>query len=603
MGSVPATVPLADAADELEDEGGNETDLGDCGDADAMCEDGDSEAAPSLPPKRRKLNRLSSPQRASLSLSTIRGDGRLRAPETYSNGIARSPGEVASWRGTAHAPRGEKDGCGCMPLLKSLAPQFDVAKRTAREVKTADAAAAGRSKDVQSVYNYARLGVVVIDLLFDCRGNWVVHEACARQYLKVSNWWLARCHSRSIEAAQTPTVCMTKSAIASSSNPDSLISRIRRPDDCLMSAVQYYKSCALNKVFQVTSSVDHGLTGSSSNRTKAAEKRLFVAFVEAHRSPTGRTPDKHGRYHGAAFYLDSKWVVLRAARSSVSDTRPCFSADFNAALVAAGMQKVHCDVPLRWLRALFGSTKRVDGCYVPSDQHTTLYPHKTDACSTCVLFRSDLRTANQTLKRHKQQDDQGSSQRQEVMSQVRLTTSQLEDALRRHKSEASCAITYHKDAVTGVEQRYDDLAKRFATVMRSVPVDEQPSDMDRSAQEDLIRHASEEWFETSSDYQQDKSVPSWNKSPQPGPTYFISGETHYVHMFCAESCGEAAGPSRFSRNLVYTRSERIGGSKSSDDTLSTLCDMLLGGVRIACSNPPRYRTGFGPNGEVASGTG
>lgn len=81
----------------------------------------------------------------------------------------------------------------------------------------------------------------------------------------------------------------------------------------------------------------------------------------------------------------------------------------------------------------------------------------------------------------------------------------------------------------------------------------------------------------------------------------MSGETHYVRICCAESCGEAAGPFQFSRTLVYTRSERIDGSKSSDDTLSTLSDMLLGELTIASQDPPLYRHGLGPDGALPYG--
>jgi len=89
------------------------------------------------------------------------------------------------------------------------------------------------------VYNYARLGTLVIELLFDLRGNWLIHEACARDHLRVSNWWLARCHSRALDAAQPPTRRMKKWAIASSPKSGTLINRIRRPDDCLLSTMQY----------------------------------------------------------------------------------------------------------------------------------------------------------------------------------------------------------------------------------------------------------------------------------------------------------------------------------------------------------------------------
>lgn len=82
----------------------------------------------------------------------------------------------------------------------------------------------------------------------------------------------------------------------------------------------------------------------------------------------------------------------------------------------------------------------------------------------------------------------------------------------------------------------------------------------------------------------------------------MSCETNYVHIFCDESCGEATGPTRFSRNVVYTRSETVGGAKSSDDILSTLCDLLLGGARIGTDDPPVYRSGCGPGDGTGTGS-
>lgn len=90
------------------------------------------------------------------------------------------------------------------------------------------------------------------------------------------------------------------------------------------------------------------------------------------------------------------------------------------------------------------------------------------------------------------------------------------------------------------------------------PISAQLSGMDMT--DGLVSLDSNAWFEMSSDYQQEKSVPSWNSSPQPKPTNCISGITYYVHIFCAESRGDASGPSRISINIFYTRSKRVGGS-------------------------------------------
>lgn len=296
-----------------------------------------------------------------------------------------------------------------------------------------------RSGRPSSAYNYARLGVLVINRIFDRRGNWTAHEACARAHLGVSNWWLARFHARAIEASQMAVKRIIKSEIVASPNATTLISRIRRPDNCLLSAAQILQSLSSAAVADVVNVTEHGLTGMPSNRKKVTEQIKFSEFVRAHRSPTGRTADKNGRRHGASFYLDAKWKVLRNKRNT-EDTQASFSTAFNTALRAAGLPVVHVDIPLRWLRSPFGSTKIVDGRSVPFDEHTTLYSQKTDACTTCEMHTSDLRSTKQILKRHMQQPDQGSLMRREAINDTNMSIEDLKGALRRHKQEAARAI-------------------------------------------------------------------------------------------------------------------------------------------------------------------
>lgn len=105
-------------------------------------------------------------------------------------------------------------------------------------------------------------------------------------------------------------------------------------------------------------------------------------------------------------------------------------------------------------------------------------------------------------------------------------------------------------------------------------------------------------FEISSDYQQDKAIPAWNLSPQPGPTYFMSSITHYVHIICMDSCGKAFGSSTHSRNVVYARSEETAGHKTCDDTLSTVADALLGSCAPNFPQPRLFRSGYDADGIV-----
>lgn len=151
--------------------------------------------APSPLKCRKVTGRLFSQQRVIFENGEENGNGRVRRPELYSYRMPRAPAEGASYRGSGRAARAGFDGCRCGPILESYTAQFAGAKRTARDTKQAAATAGRRIKNVQSVFNYARLGVVVIDLLFDGRGSWLVHEACVRDYLKVSNAWLASCHN------------------------------------------------------------------------------------------------------------------------------------------------------------------------------------------------------------------------------------------------------------------------------------------------------------------------------------------------------------------------------------------------------------------------
>ncbi|OSX75738.1 hypothetical protein BU14_0223s0011 [Porphyra umbilicalis] len=527
--------------------------------------------------KRRKY--VPGPARR-LNHATVLAEGRAwrHLPGTYSNGTVPTSFEAASSAPASRVSFDANGRCSCKSVMTSFADRLTPARRTARERRKAEKD--GDCKGAQSVYNYARLGSIVMDLLFDGQGNMVVHEKCAREFLGVSNAWLAQRHKQAVQAAKAPVVLMTKSEIASSPNSEGLIKRIIRPDTCLLSVSQFYTSSSENWRFKVVAVYsDHALSGRPSNRMKSAERELFVVFVRAHRTPTGRTPDKNGRYHGAAYYLDAKWKVLRMAADKVSGdcARLSFSAGFIEALVASGRAKVNGEVPLRWLKEYFGSTLRVDGMAVPSEEHTTLYPHKTDACSTCECLRADLRSARQAI------------------AEVKRTIADLEAAHEAHEDEAACAVQHHRKCVVNAAKRYERLSVLFYQLFPADATDmQQPVDVDDAKLEALVCAASDDWFDLSSDYQQDKSVPVWNQSSQPGPTYFMSGHTHYVHIFCAESCGSANGRTRFSRNNVYTRSEMVGGAKSSDDTLSTLCDLLLGSLNNGVDDPPVYRTGYGP---------
>lgn len=210
------------------------------------------------------------------------------------------------------------------------------------------------------------------------------------------------------------------------------------------------------------------------------ERTKFSRFVWAHRSPTGRTADKWGRFHGALFYLDAKWVALRGTRQNGTTSRQTFSESFNKALIADGLPAVHADVPRRWLREMFGSFNRLEGRSVPSDEHTTLYSHKTDAFATSCFFQEDPRQANQTLKRHRQRSDQESLDRRQAIEDTLRLINDVEQAMLSHKDNAASAIAYHHWCVDHAAERYRKLSEMFEAVLSDEAMQDQPTDLSMS---------------------------------------------------------------------------------------------------------------------------
>lgn len=194
--------------------------------------------------------------------------------------------------------------------------------------------------------------------------------------------------------------------------------------------------------------------------------------------------------------------------------------------------------------------------------------------------------------------------RQSAIKETERLIGDLQAAVAEHKQETASALEYDNECMRGAAQRYEALSSVFEEILSNESTKEETGGLTLTPQEELMcLQASMLWHKLSSDYQQDKAVPTWNLLPRPGPTYFMSGETNCVHIFCHESCGDTTGPTCFSRNVVYARRETVGGAKSSDHTLSTLCDLLLGGARIGTDYLPIYRSGCGPEEKNGAGCG
>ena len=147
----------------------------------------------------------------------------------------------------------------------------------------------------------------------------------------------------------------------------------------------------------------------------------------------------------------------------------------------------------------------------------------------------------------------------------------------------------YKGRIEGNRVEYLELCSAYATFMES----RSPDSLDR-----VVSLASTFDFGLDSDYQQDKATPFWGESPQPGPTYFFSKETSYVHIAVAHACGDSDGPTRFDRAYFYVRKKQCASSKDCNDTVFTLFDLLAAPLQPTCEQPPVFRTGYDAKGVV-----
>ena len=230
---------------------------------------------------------------------------------------------------------------------------------------------------------------------FDPNGNALVHHACAQSALGVGRHFLSSCHAVSIAIAKATTRTITKAQFLKLRlSEEDLI----RPDGSLGTHLSHLKSLEDNATVVVLASARHGLCGKNSNAAKSAERVYFLEWVELHRSPTGRTKDFDGRFHGAQFHLFSKLthIKLQSGRKN-GDESTIVETAFRTALNAKelGLHAPSGSTVRTWLLEDFGIGS-VRG-------HTSLFPHQTDACTRCSSLALDIQSVTASSKRHQQQ--------------------------------------------------------------------------------------------------------------------------------------------------------------------------------------------------------
>ena len=203
-----------------------------------------------------------------------------------------------------------------------------------------------------------------------------------------------------------------------------------------------------------------------------------------------------------------------------------------------------------------------------------------------------------SLKRHLSQADR-TPERDAAISTLQEQILDLDNWRTEHVLEASEAQRLYKERIANAHPEYCAVVDKFEALLLRVCLEEGDESSVEPLVSEFVAIAKDYISKFSSDYQMDKLNPAWHGTvAQPGPTYFLSKLTFYVHLLCAESMGECTGGSRFGRNVAYLREEPVGGAKDANDTVSTFFDFLLGRTTPVCKQPEKYRTGYDENGPI-----
>ena len=411
---------------------------------------------------------------------------------------------------------------------------------------------------------------------------------------------MTRTHSIAVKLSGSRTITMTKFEVVN----QKATSRVLLPPEQLGSQASYIKGlkdCDKVEVMAATE-VMHKLVGKPSNNKRALVETLFISYVREHRRPTGRTADKTGRFHGAEYHLSTVFQVLVKSRNK---DKPCKHENYeilSEAFIASLPPEVKALtgkarpptagwVGTDWFPRLFGNASSVYG-------YTTICPKQTDKCNYCCQLRHDMASIRESIKRHRQQGDQGSIERQTQLLAVMNDLKATEEEEKLHIKLCGEAEACYKESITGAHDAYRKACAVWQLLMQACSL---PS---TCTQEEEIRRLTDQLqevgliFRLASDYQEEKLLPHWGKSPQPGATFFMSKRNVHVHIMDVPSCGERYGASVFGRRVIYNRLETEGGSKDSNDTVCTVLDYLFSPANPTCQQPTLYRTGYDDLGPI-----
>ena len=274
----------------------------------------------------------------------------------------------------------------------------------------------------------------------------------------------------------------------------------------------------------------HGNSGKPSNSAKTEAKSDFLRFVDINSQPNGRSADSSSATH----YFLPKFRTIQTPKKGVANyeerVQQSVVGVFNEYQQEKEQQTISNYCASTWLKS--------------ERPKYSIYPHQLDYCDFCAK-KEELRRNQTTLNRIRQTGSADEEEQKKMEAEISSINSRLE----AHRQSAKKSHDYYLETKKRCTQQWTDIVSLEAKENRS---QEESDELER------LRHNYTAVL--SADYQMQKLVPYWGKSPQPGATYYLKKMSHDIFGIVDHSDNHST---------LYIFDER-SGPKNTDHTISLL---------------------------------
>ena len=366
--------------------------------------------------------------------------------------------------------------------------------------------------------------------VFDSMGNYLFCQECVVKGLRISKQRLSRQRKVKQNSFQHPITKKKKSEVEA----EHLMPFVVMPEGVTSTLKSWWETIPSEHEVDVRFPYErHGLCGCSSNNAKTETKSEFLRFVDENSQPNGRRLDSRNPTH----YLLPRFTTISLPKKDDPKYQEklytSLVSEFNRTQSERGKGTISDFSAFKWLKE--------------ERPKFAIYPHKVDYCDSCAIFKKDIQAKQQVINRLRQ-----SSGAADDIQQAECEKEEIESELGRHKEEARESLSLYKSMTEKCKQQWEEIKELEAK--------------SRTAEEDDKLQTLKHTFTLilSADYQMNKLLPYWGRSPQPGQTYYLQKVTYDV--FGIVDHREGAGH-------VYLVSE-ICGPKNTDHTVSYLLHYL-----------------------------